>query len=50
MKCVVGGSKRMVVTRETEVRVDGWCEGDLGQQGNDGGGGCSSTRERTGRV
>ena len=26
--------------RETEVRLDGWCEGDLRQQRNDGGG-CS---------
>ena len=25
-------------TRETEVRLNGWCEGDLGQQRNDGGG------------
>ena len=50
MKCVVGGSKRMAVTRETEVRLDGWCEGGLGQQRNDGGGGCSSMRERTERV
>ena len=25
-------------TRETEVRLDGWCEGGLGQQRNDGGG------------
>ena len=25
-------------TRETEVRLDGWCEGGLGQQQNDSGG------------
>ena len=31
-KGVDGGSKR-----ETEVRLDGWCEGDLGQYRNDGG-------------
>ena len=24
--------------RETEVRLDGWCEGGLRQQRNDGGG------------
>ena len=35
--------------RETEVRLDGWCEGGLGQQRNDGGG-CSSMRERSERV
>ena len=23
--------------RETEVRLNGWCEGGLGKQGNDGG-------------
>ena len=32
-------------TRETEARLDGWCEGGLGQQRNDGGG-CASMRER----
>ena len=36
-------------TRETEVRLDGWCEGGLGQQRNDGGG-CASMRERSERV
>ena len=30
--------------RETEVGLDGWCEGSLGQQRN-GGGGCVSIRE-----
>ena len=34
------GSKWSEGTRETEVRLDGWCEGGLGQQNNDGGG-CS---------
>ena len=34
--------------RETEVRLDEWCEG-LGQQRN-GGGDCASMRERSGRV
>ena len=28
---VDGGSKWRAGTRETEVRLDGWCEGDLGQ-------------------
>ena len=32
-KGVDGGSKRRVGTRETEVWLDGWCEGGLGQQG-----------------
>ena len=31
--------------RETEVRLDGWCEGCLRQQRNDGGG-CAIIRER----
>ena len=29
---------------ETEVRLDGWCEGGLRQQRNDGGG-CATMRE-----
>ena len=33
-----GGRKRRAGTRETEDRLDGWCEGGLGQQRNDGGG------------
>ena len=37
-KGVDGGSKWRVDTRETEIRLDGWCEGGLGQQRNDGGG------------
>ena len=32
-------------TRETEVRLDGWCEGGVRQQRNDGGG-CATMRER----
>ena len=32
-------------TRETEVRLDGWCEGGVRQQRNDGGG-CVTMRER----
>ena len=35
--------------RETEVRLDGWCEGGLGQQRN-GSGGCGSMRKRSERV
>ena len=36
-------------TRETEVWLDGWCEGGLGHQRNDGGG-CASKGERSERV
>ena len=36
-------------TRETEVRLDGRCEGGLRQQRNDGGG-CATMRERSVRV
>ena len=36
-------------TRETEVRLDGWCEGSFRQQRNDGGG-CLTMRERSERV
>ena len=35
--------------RETEVRLDGLCEGGLRQQRNDGGG-CSTMRERSEKV
>ena len=35
-------------TRETEIRLDEWCEGGLGQQRNDGGG-CAIMRERSER-
>ena len=37
------------MTRETEVRLDGWCEGCLGQQNNDGVG-WASLHERSERV
>ena len=47
---VDGGSKWRTGTRETEVRMDGWMdgwgEGGLGQQINDGGG-CATMRERS---
>ena len=36
-------------TRKTEVRLDGWCEGSLGQQTNDDGD-CASMRDRSERV
>ena len=36
-------------TRETEVRLDGWCEGGVRQQRNDGGG-CVTMRERPGSM
>ena len=39
----------MAGTRETEVGLDGWCEGGLGQQRSDGGGG-ASLRERSESV
>ena len=42
-------SKRRASTRETEVRLDGWCEGGLGQQRNDGGG-SASIDKRSERV
>ena len=35
-------------TRETDVRLDGWCEGGLGQQRNDCGG-CGTMPERSER-
>ena len=41
--------KWRVFTTETEVRLDGWYEGGLGQQTNDGGG-RASMRERSERV
>ena len=34
---------------ETEARLDGWCEGDLEQLRNDGGG-CALRREKSERV
>ena len=35
-------------TRETEVMLDGWCEGCIGQRGNDGVG-CATMSERSER-
>ena len=40
-----GGSKRRAGTMGTEFSLDGWCEGGLGQQRNDGGG-CATISER----
>ena len=48
-KGVDGGSKWRAGTRETEVGLDGWCEGGFGQQNNDGVG-RESKRERSERV
>ena len=48
-KSVDGGSKWRAGKRESEVRLDGWCEGGHMQQRNDGGG-CASMRERSKRV
>ena len=45
-KGVDGLSKWRASTRETEVWLDGWCEGGLGQQRN-AGGGCASKRDRS---
>ena len=36
-------------TKETDVRLDGWCEGGLGLRRNDGGG-CASMSERSETV
>ena len=36
-------------TKETQVRLDGWCEGGLRQQRNDGGGN-TTIREISERV
>ena len=44
-KDVDSGTKWRAVTRETEVRLDGWREGGLGHQRNDGGG-RATMRER----
>ena len=48
-KGVDARSKWRAGTRETEVRLDGWCECGLGQQRNDCGG-CTSLRKRSERV
>ena len=39
-----GRSQWATCTRETEVRLDGWCEDGLRQQRNDGGG-CATMRK-----
>ena len=44
-----GGSKCRTGTRETEVRLDGWCEGGLRQRRNDFGG-CATMLERSASV
>ena len=48
-KGVDGRNQWRTGLRETEVRLDGWCEGGLRQQRNDGGG-CATMRERLKRV
>ena len=48
-KGVDGRSQWGTGTRETEVRLDGWCEGGLRQQRNDGEG-CATMCERSLRV
>ena len=48
-KDVDGGSKWRAGTRETEVKLDGLCEGGHGQQRNDGGS-CATMREISERV
>ena len=42
---VDGRSQWGTGTRETEVRLDGWCEGGIRQQKNDGRG-CATMRGR----
>ena len=49
LKDVDGRTQWGTGTRETEVRLDGWCEGGLRQQKNDGGG-CATMRERSESV
>ena len=44
-KGVDGRSEWATGMRETEVRLDGWCDGGLRQKWNDGGGG-ATMRER----
>ena len=48
-RVVDGRSQWRTSTRETEVRLDGWCEGGLRQQKNDGGG-YATMCERSERV
>ena len=47
-KGVDGVSKWRLGSIKTEIRLDGWCEGGLGQQRNDCGG-CASMREKIGK-
>ena len=49
LKGVDGRGKWGTGTRETKARLDGWCEGGLRQQRNDGGG-CETMCERSERV
>ena len=48
-KCIDGRGQWRMGTRETEVRLDGWCEGGLRQQRTAGGDG-AAMRERSERV
>ena len=43
---VDGRSQWGTGTRETEVRLDGWCEGGLRQQRNDGGAARQCAKDR----
>ena len=45
-KSVDGRSQWGTGTRETEVRLDGWCEGGFRRQRNDSGG-CATMREKS---
>ena len=47
-KGVDGQSQWWAGTRETEVRLDGWCVGGLRQQRNDGGG-CVTMHKKVGK-
>ena len=42
-------SEGRVRGRQRLIKLDGWCEGGLGQQRNNGGG-CASMRKRSERV
>ena len=48
-KGVDGRSQWRTSTRETEVRLDGWCDGGHRQQRNDGGS-CATMSEKSERV
>ena len=48
-KGVDGRSQWRTSTMETEVTLDGWCEGGLSQQRNDDGS-CATMRERSETV